>query len=103
MTEKIDIGRRTISISHPEKVLFPAAQLTKRDLARHYERVAPAMLPYIKDRPLAVQAYPHGIERRGFFMKAVPDYCPDWVDRVTVEKKGGTVPHFLANDAATLV
>src|SRR3954454_694700 len=103
MTEKLHIGRRTISISHPEKVLFPAANLTKHDLARHYERVAPAMLPYVKDRPLAVQAYPNGIEQHGFFMKAVPDYFPDWVDRVTVDKKGGTVTHVLANDAATLV
>src|SRR3954468_21894381 len=103
MTEKIDIGRRTISISHPEKLLFPAANLNKHDLARHYERVAPAMLPYVKDRPLAVQAYPNGIEQHGFFMKAVPDYFPDWVDRVTVDKKGGTVTHVLANDAATLV
>jgi bifunctional non-homologous end joining protein LigD len=90
-------------ISHPEKVLFPAAGITKLDLARHYERVAPAMLPYVKQRPLAVQAYPNGIEQHGFFMKAVPDYFPDWVDRVTVKKRGGTVTHVLANDAATLV
>src|SRR4051794_39841851 len=103
MTEKIAIGRRTISISHQDKVLFPAAKLTKLDLARHYEKVAPAMLPYVKDRPLAVQAYPNGIEQHGFFMKAVPDYFPDWVDRVTVDKKGGTVTHVLANNAATLV
>ena len=36
-------------------------------------------------------------------MKAVPDYFPDWVERVTVPKRGGTVTHALANDAATLV
>jgi bifunctional non-homologous end joining protein LigD len=101
--ETITIGRRPISISHPDKVLFPAAKVTKLDLARHYERVAPAMLPYVKDRPLAVQSYPAGIEKHGFFMKAVPDYFPDWVDRVTVKKRDGTVTHVLANDAATLV
>ena len=54
------------------------------DLARHYERVAPVMLPYAKDRPLALQAFPGGIEGKGFFLKAVPDYFPDWVQRVTV-------------------
>jgi bifunctional non-homologous end joining protein LigD len=84
-------------------VLFPQVRLTKRDLAHHYERVAPAMLPYVKERPLALQAFPAGIEQHGFFMKAVPDYFPEWVDRVTVPKKGGTVTHALANDAATLV
>jgi bifunctional non-homologous end joining protein LigD len=103
MAEELKIGRRTVGISHPDKVLFPQAKLTKRDLARHYESVAPAMLPYVKERPLALQAFPNGIEQHGFFMKAVPDYFPDWVDRVTVPKKGGTVTHALANDAATLV
>ncbi len=94
---------REIKISHPDKLLFPAAGITKRDLAEHYERVAPAMLPYIRDRPLAVQVFPKGIDEHGFFMKAVPDYFPDWIDRVTVPKKGGTVTHVLANNADTLV
>lgn len=94
---------RNVPISHPEKVLFPQAGLTKRDLADHYERVAPAMLPYVRDRPLATQAFPNGIEQQGFFMKNVPQYFPDWVRRATVDKRGGTVTHVLANDAATLV
>ena len=68
-----------MNFTHPDKVLFPRAKLTKLDLARHYERVAPVMLPYVKDRPLALQAYPGGIDGKGFFMKAVPDYFPDWV------------------------
>jgi bifunctional non-homologous end joining protein LigD len=103
MAEEIQVGRRRVPISSPGKVLFPRAGLTKLDLARHYERVAEVMLPYVRDRPLAVQAFPKGIEEHGFFMKAVPDYFPAWVERVTVSKKGGTVTHPLANDAATLV
>jgi bifunctional non-homologous end joining protein LigD len=103
LAEQLQIGRRKVGISHPEKVLFPQAGLTKLDLARHYESVAPQMIPYVRERPLALQAFPNGIEEHGFFMKAVPDYFPDWVDRVTVPKKGGTVTHALANEAATLV
>lgn len=83
--------------------MFPSVGLTKLDLARHYERVAPLMLPYVRDRPLALQAFPDGIERDGFFMKAVPRYFPEWVERVTVPKKGGTVTHPLAQNAATVV
>jgi bifunctional non-homologous end joining protein LigD len=103
LAEQLQIGRRKVGISHPEKVLFPEAGLTKLDLARHYESVAAQMIPYVRERPLALQAFPNGIEAHGFFMKAVPDYFPDWVDRVTVQKKGGTVTHALANEAATLV
>lgn len=103
MTENLTIGRRQIRITHADRVVFPQPELTKLDLARHYERVAPLMLPYVKDRPLALQAYPDGIEGDGFFMKAVPKYFPEWVKRATMRKKGGTITHVLAQDEATLV
>ena len=89
MTERIRIGRRSVELTHPDKVLFTGAGLTKHDLAAHYERVAPMMLPYVSGRPLALQAFPGGIDRHGYFMKAVPDHFPEWIDRVTVEKRGG--------------
>jgi bifunctional non-homologous end joining protein LigD len=57
----------------------------------------------VSGRPLALQAFPDGVAKGGYFMKAVPHYFPDWVHRVTVEKRGGTVTHPLADDAATLV
>ena len=103
MTDEIRVGRRLVRVTHPDKVLFPRARVTKLDLARHYERVAPVMLPYVSGRPLALQAFPGGIEEKGFFMKAVPPYFPDWIARATVPKRGGTVTHALAEDAATLV
>jgi bifunctional non-homologous end joining protein LigD len=103
LTERLKIGRREVRITHADRPVFPEAGLTKLDLARHYERAAPLMLPYVRGRPLALQAYPDGIEQGGFFMKAVPSYFPDWIKRVTVPKKGGTITHVLAQDAATLV
>ena len=103
MTEWMQVGRRSVKITHPDKLLFPRARLSKLDLARHYERVAPVMLPYLKGRPLALQAFPAGIEGKGFFMKAVPGHFPDWVARAKMKKRDGTVTHALADDAATLV
>jgi bifunctional non-homologous end joining protein LigD len=103
VSEPLKVGRRAVPVSHPDKVLFPRAHVTKLALARHYERVAPLMLPHLSGRPLALQSYPQGIDGHGFFMKAVPDYFPDWVDRATVPKRGGSVTHVLAGDAATLV
>ena len=51
-------------MTHPDKLLRPScrARVTKLDLARHYERVAPVMLPYVAAGPLALQAFPNGIE-----------------------------------------
>jgi len=103
MSDTVTIGRRQVSFSHPEKELFRDPPITKRDLARHYEEVAPAMLPHIRDRPLALQAFPDGIDQPGYFMKSVPRHFPPWVGRVTVPKKGGTITEVVAKDAATLV
>ena len=103
VAETIRIGRRTIEITHPEKALFARPTIIKLDLARHYHAVAAAMLPHIRGRPLALQIFPQGIEGHGFFMKEVPKYFPDWIATATVPKKGGTVTHVLAQDAATLV
>jgi bifunctional non-homologous end joining protein LigD len=96
-------GRRRVEISHPGKVMFPEAGLTKLDLACHYAHVAPAMVPLVRDHPVAMQAFPGGVDAPGYFMKEVPAHFPDWIRRVTVPKRGGTVTHVLANDAATLV
>ncbi|PZS09520.1 MAG: ATP-dependent DNA ligase [Solirubrobacterales bacterium] len=99
----MSIGRRQVPLSHPDKVLFADPQITKRQLARHYEQVAPAMLPHVRDRPLALQAFPNGIDQPGFFMKSVPKYFPDWIATVQVGKRGGSLTQVLARDAATLV
>ncbi len=103
MNATIGVGRRTIEITHPDKALFTDPPVTKRDLARHYEQVAEAMLPHIRGRPLALQAFPGGIDGKGFFMKSVPDYFPEWIARATVPKRGGTLTQVIADNAATLV
>jgi bifunctional non-homologous end joining protein LigD len=103
VTATVRAGRRRIEISHPDKVMFPKAGLRKIDLARHYERVAPLMVPLVRDHPVAMHSFPAGVDGPGFFAKDVPRHFPDWIKRVTVPKRGGTVTHVLANDAPTLV
>ena len=55
------------------------------------------MLPHVRDRPLSLQVFPGGIKRPGHFLKQIPDYFPDWIDRVEMPKHGGTVTHAVAN------
>lgn len=104
MSDAIEVGGRTVPISHADRVVFPDDGLTKMDLARHYADVAEVMVPHVRGRPLALQSFPHGIAEPGFFMKEVPRHFPDWIATAEVPKReGGTVRHVLANDAATLV
>jgi len=103
MNESIRTVRTAIEITHADKALFTDPTITKLDLARHYEAVAPAMLPHIRERPLSLQVFPQGITGHGFFLKEVPAYFPDWIARAKVPKKGGTVTQALVEKAATLV
>ena len=89
-------------ITHPDKLLFPADGITKRELARYYELVAPVILPHIRMRPLTMERYPAGIDKKGFIQKDVSKGFPKWLERVEVPKHGGTVRHPLINDARSL-
>ena len=90
-------------LSHPEKVLFPADGITKADLAAYYEAVAPAMIPHTRDRPLNLWRWNAGIERDVVVQQAIPKGAPEWVRRVEVpRRRGGSVVHAMAGDAATL-
>jgi len=95
VTERIRAGRRTIEITHPDRVVFPEAGLTKLDLARHYDRVAPVMVPHVRDRPVAMDSYPQGVDHPGYYVKQIPGHFPRWIRRVTVPKRGGEVTHVL--------
>lgn len=90
-------------ITHPEKVLFPDDGITKGDLAKYYETVAPVMLPHIKGRPVTMERYPAGIGKKGFWQKDVSKGFPEWLERVEVPKKDGVVHHPIITDERSLL
>jgi bifunctional non-homologous end joining protein LigD len=90
-------------ITHPDKVLFPDEGITKGELAAYYEAIAPAMVPHIRRRPVTMERYPNGLGRKGFIQKDVSKGFPEWLERVTVPKKGGVVHYPLVTDARSLL
>jgi bifunctional non-homologous end joining protein LigD len=98
---------RKVELTHPDKILFPEAGLTKRDVFRYYERIADRLLPYLKDRPATLERLPEGLtgpKAPHFWQKDTPDYYPDWIPRVALPTERGTTVHYvLVNDAATLL
>jgi bifunctional non-homologous end joining protein LigD len=90
-------------ITHPEKILFPGDEITKGELASYYEMIAPLMLPHLRRRPITMERYHRGITAPGFFQKDVSKGFPEWLKRVEVPKKDGTVHHPIANDTRSLL
>ena len=91
-------GRR-LKLSNWDKVLFPQAGFTKGDLIAYYARIAPAVLPHLRDRPLTLKRYPNGVENPYFYEKNSPSHRPEWVQTARVNG----VHYTLAQDRATLV
>ncbi|MES4889563.1 non-homologous end-joining DNA ligase [Streptomyces sp. NPDC096012] len=103
----VRVGRRTVRIQRPGKVLFPgrgtAKEYTKGDLADYYRAVAPYLLPHLRGRPLMLERYPDGLDGPRFMQKNTPEHYPEWIKRVEVAKEGGTVTHVVCDDTATLL
>ncbi|MGD1283968.1 non-homologous end-joining DNA ligase [Mycobacterium seoulense] len=88
--------RIDVEVTHPDRIMFPADGITKRDLVAYYGQVADAMLPHVRGRALNVQRFPRGIGENGFIQQDFADSMPDWMGRVEVTKEGGTVVHPVA-------
>jgi bifunctional non-homologous end joining protein LigD len=90
-------------ITHPEKILFPDDGITKGDLAAYYAAVAPVLLPHLRGRPITMERFPAGIGKKGFWQKDVSKGFPEWLERVSVPKKGGVVHHPIITDERSLL
>ncbi len=75
-----------LRLTHPERIVYPAVGLTKRDVMDYYVHVAPLMLPHLKGRPLSLVRCPEGMAGKCFYQKQPPAGLPDSVKRVTIER-----------------
>jgi bifunctional non-homologous end joining protein LigD len=101
----IYIQGRHLKLSNLEKVLYPAAGFTKKDVIDYYVRIAPAIVPHLRGRALTRKRYPDGVEGEPFFEKNAPLHRPEWVKTAPLwsRRNRRTIHYVLADDLATLV
>lgn len=94
-----------LRLTRREKVFWPEEGYTKGDLLDYYEAIAPAMLPFLEDRPLVLDRYPDGIAGKSFFQKDAPDHVPGWVRTESVWSKDSSkeTRYFVCDDVETLL
>src|SRR5687767_13233482 len=101
--EILTVARREVTLSNPDKVLFPQAGYTKRDLVQYYIAVADGALRGAGGRPNVLVRYPNGIAGEFFYQKRAPASRPDWIDVVTLQfPSGRTAEEVVPRDAAAL-
>jgi len=103
MDSEIVLNFHTINITHPDKILFPQSNITKRQLANYYLAVSETILPYLKNRTITLQRFPDGISQFGFFHKNASDFFPSWLQTVELPKKKGVVHYVVVNKAADIL
>ncbi len=101
--EVLSVAGREVSISNPQKVLFPEQQHTKLDLVRYYLAVADGTLRGAGGRPNVLVRYPNGVGSEFFYQKRAPDSRPDWIEVVALKfPSGRTAEEVVPRDAAAL-
>jgi bifunctional non-homologous end joining protein LigD len=99
----VEVEGRELSLSNLDKVMYPAVGFTKGHVIDYYTRVAPVLLPHLRDRPLTLKRYPNGVEGGHFYEKQCPSHRPDWVRAEPVELSSKTIWFCVCDDLPTLV
>ncbi len=81
---ELEVGDRTVRISHPERVYFPATGATKLDLANYYLSVGDGIVRALRERPCMMHRFPDGLSGEKVHQKRLPHGAPDWVQTVRV-------------------
>jgi bifunctional non-homologous end joining protein LigD len=102
--ETVSVAGRVVTISNPDKVLFPSAGHSKLDLVRYYLAVADGALRGAGGRPNMLVRYPNGIDDEHFYQKRAPTSRPPWIEVVELRfPSGRTAEEVVPRDAAALV
>lgn len=105
---RVEVAGRELEISNLDKVLYPAVGFTKGEVIDYYTRIAPVLLPHLRDRPLTRIRYPNGVEEKSFFEKNAPAATPRWVRTERLPAPGSSkgrdmLDYVVADDLPTLV
>jgi bifunctional non-homologous end joining protein LigD len=104
--QEVTVGRRKLKLTNLDKVLYPKTKTTKAEVIDYYARVADAMIPHLRGRPLTLRRFPEGVGKpqTSFFEKNCPKHRPDWVKTtpIWVDRRAGEIDFCLCENLATL-
>jgi bifunctional non-homologous end joining protein LigD len=99
------IGGKRLKVSNLDKVLYPETGFTKGQVIDFYIRIAPMLLPHLRNRALTLKRYPNGVREPFFYEKRCPSFRPPWIKTAPIWSRGNqeTIHYCLVNDLPSLV
>jgi bifunctional non-homologous end joining protein LigD len=99
----LEVAGREVTITNPDKLVFPQPGHTKLDLVRYYLAVADGALRGVAGRPMVLKRFVKGLDEEAIFQKRVPANRPEWIDTATLHYASGTsAEETVVRDAAAL-
>ena len=94
-----------VTFTHLEKVLYPSLRIKKAKVVEYYIRVAPRMLPYLRERAIVLNRFPDGVDQPGFYAKDAPVATPGWVRKFRrySETADRNIDYIVVDDLDTLI
>ena len=89
-SQVVEAGGREVTVTSPDKVVFPVEGITKADLVRYYLAVADGALRGVRGRPMILKRFVKGVEEEAFFQKRAPARRPDWIETAVLQYARGT-------------
>ena len=101
----LNVEGKDVPVTNLDKIYYPKAGFTKGEMLAYYIKIAPVLLPHLKNRPLTMKRYPNGVEAPFFYEKQCPKPTPPFVETCQVARhhKSGSIQFCLANNLPTLV
>jgi bifunctional non-homologous end joining protein LigD len=97
------VAGRRLKLTNLDKVMYPSAGFTKADVIEYYTRVAPVLMPHLRNRPLTLKRYPDGVDGEVFYQKQAPKHRPDWVKTVRIPTRDRDIDFVVVTGLPTLV
>ena len=102
--EILELAGHPVTLSNPDKIYFPKAQITKRELVDYYLAVQAGVLRALARRPMILKRYVDGAAGEPFYQKRAPAKRPPWLDIATFTfPSGRSADEIVVNHAASLV
>lgn len=103
----VSVAGHEIRLSNLDKVLYPKTGFTKGEVLEYYAKVAPVLLPHLRERPVTLVRFPNGVDGEHFYEKNCPTYRPPWMETKSVPRGatsgGGMIDFCVLNDEAALL
>jgi bifunctional non-homologous end joining protein LigD len=100
----VEVEGKRLTLSNLDKVLYPATGFTKGQVIDYYARIAPALLPHLRGRPVTMKRYPDGVDGEYFYEKNAPKHRPEWVKTAPIWSRHNRrhINYLLVDDLPTL-